>query len=74
MAAATSTTAETDDKQEPVPLDEPVLIPETPVAGQVEVPYSIYTNKEKWLIVAIVALAGFYRYPKPVTHPQLHHA
>lgn len=24
--------------------------------------YSIYTNKEKWLIVAMVALAGFYRY------------
>lgn len=23
--------------------------------------YSIYTNKEKWLIVAMVALAGFYR-------------
>lgn len=26
--------------------------------------YSIYTNKEKWLIVAMVALAGFYRYVK----------
>lgn len=23
--------------------------------------YSIYTNKEKWLIVAMVAIAGFYR-------------
>jgi hypothetical protein len=27
-----------------------------------EVPYSIYTRKEKWLIVGMVALAGFYRY------------
>jgi hypothetical protein len=24
-------------------------------------PYSIFTTKEKWLIVAMVALAGFYR-------------
>lgn len=23
--------------------------------------YSIYTNREKWVIVALVALAGFYR-------------
>lgn len=29
--------------------------------GEVEVPYSIYGTKEKWLIVAMVALAGFYR-------------
>ncbi|KAF2128994.1 MFS general substrate transporter [Dothidotthia symphoricarpi CBS 119687] len=30
-------------------------------AGSVdEVPYSIYTPKEKWMIVAMVALAGFY--------------
>ena len=28
--------------------------------------YSIYTNKEKWLIVAMVALAGFYRYDENV--------
>lgn len=36
---------------------------EVAVAGEVEVevPYSIYTSKEKWLIVALVALAGFYR-------------
>jgi hypothetical protein len=31
-------------------------------AGEVSLPYSIYTNKEKWMIVGIVALAGFYRY------------
>jgi hypothetical protein len=31
-------------------------------AGVVEAPYSIYSNKEKWLIVGMVALAGFYRY------------
>jgi hypothetical protein len=31
-------------------------------AGVVEAPYSIYTNKEKWMIVGMVALAGFYRY------------
>lgn len=29
--------------------------------GEVEIPYSIYTRKEKWIIVAMVALAGFYR-------------
>lgn len=29
--------------------------------------YSIYTNKEKWLIVALVALAGFYRYVEMVS-------
>ncbi|KAH4932353.1 hypothetical protein HBI79_100560 [Parastagonospora nodorum] len=29
-------------------------------AGVVEAPYSIYSNKEKWLIVGMVALAGFY--------------
>ncbi|CAO2648591.1 Nn.00g078580.m01.CDS01 [Neocucurbitaria sp. VM-36] len=28
--------------------------------GEEEVPYSIYTSKEKWIIVAMVALAGFY--------------
>jgi hypothetical protein len=27
----------------------------------VEPAYSVYTRKEKWLIVAMVALAGFYR-------------
>lgn len=27
-----------------------------------EPPYSIYTRKEKWLIVAMVALGGFYRF------------
>jgi hypothetical protein len=30
-------------------------------AGEVEVPYSIYSNREKWMIVGMVALAGFYR-------------
>ncbi|KAI1528196.1 Major facilitator superfamily [Pyrenophora tritici-repentis] len=50
----------TDEKQECAP-GEAVVAPETlPVEGQVEIPYSIYTSKEKWLIVAMVALAGFY--------------
>jgi hypothetical protein len=31
-------------------------------AGEVDMPYSIYSNKEKWMIVGMVALAGFYRY------------
>jgi len=31
-------------------------------AGEVEMPYSIYSGKEKWLIVGMVAMAGFYRY------------
>lgn len=36
--------------------------PEQPeVAVGTDEMYSIYTNKEKWLIVALVALAGFYR-------------
>jgi hypothetical protein len=48
-----------DDKHEPVPVDEAAMVP---VEGEVEVPYSIYTSKEKWIIVAMVALAGFYRY------------
>jgi hypothetical protein len=30
-------------------------------AGEVDVPYSIYSTKEKWMIVGMVALAGFYR-------------
>jgi hypothetical protein len=46
-----------DDKQELV--DE---VTSTAKVGEVEVPYSIYTTKEKWLIVGMVALAGFYRY------------
>jgi hypothetical protein len=62
MVMATTTTGNADVKPEPVPVDEAVVIPEAPVAGEVEAPYSIYTNKEKWLIVAMVALAGFYRY------------
>jgi hypothetical protein len=45
-----------DTKQEPVDVDEAVMS-----AAEVEVPYSIYTSKEKWLIVGIVGLAGFYR-------------
>ncbi|KAH7089454.1 major facilitator superfamily domain-containing protein [Paraphoma chrysanthemicola] len=45
-----------EDKQEP--LDEAAT--STAEAGEVDVPYSIYTNKEKWLIVGMVALAGFY--------------
>jgi hypothetical protein len=52
----------TDEKQDPIPVDEAVIAPELPVKGEVDQPYSIYTNKEKWLIVAMVALAGFYRY------------
>lgn len=39
---------------------------------EVEVPYSIYTPKEKWLIVGMVALAGFYRYTIHTTNSQLH--
>ena len=57
MAART-----TDEKQVSIPDDETVVAPELPVEGEVEVPYSIYTSREKWLVVAMVALAGFYRY------------
>ncbi|EMD59911.1 hypothetical protein GGP41_008963 [Bipolaris sorokiniana] len=46
-----------EDKREPAPVDEAAL---GPVEGEVEVPYSIYTSKEKWIIVGMVALAGFY--------------
>jgi hypothetical protein len=52
----------TDEKLDPIPVDEAVIAPELPIEGEVDQPYSIYTNKEKWLIVAMVALAGFYRY------------
>lgn len=51
--------ASSGDKEEALPVDEGAPVP---VEGEVEVPYSIYTNKEKWMIVAMVALAGFYRY------------
>lgn len=54
--------ADEENKREPIPVDEAAIAPELPVEGEVEVPYSIYTSKEKWLIVAMVALAGFYRY------------
>jgi hypothetical protein len=50
--------AGTDDKQEPV--DEAVM--SAAETGEVEMPYSIYSGKEKWLIVGMVGLAGFYRY------------
>ncbi|KAL6705350.1 multidrug transporter [Coniothyrium glycines] len=56
MASAVSTTAATTTDAK----NEPVVVPEAPVEGEVEAPYSIYTSKEKWLIVAMVALAGFY--------------
>ena len=57
--------ADEENKREPIPVDEAAVAPELPVEGEVEVPYSIYTSKEKWLIVAMVALAGFYRYTLP---------
>lgn len=41
-------------------------------AGQVEAPYSIYTSKEKWIIVGMVALAGFYRYVPIVSFRNSH--
>ncbi|KAI8943381.1 hypothetical protein NX059_001394 [Plenodomus lindquistii] len=47
-----------DDKRE---LSAPVDAADGPkeaTEGEVEVPYSIYSKKEKWLIVAMVALAG----------------
>lgn len=43
----------------PEPVDEAAL-PSTET-GEVDVPYSIYSTKEKWIIVGMVALAGFYR-------------
>ena len=36
-------------------------------AGQVEAPYSIYSSREKWIIVGVVALAGFYRYVSDIS-------
>ena len=55
------------EKQDGIPVDEAVVTrtpTPTPLAelqDAPEVPYSIYTRREKWLIVAMVALAGFYR-------------
>ena len=40
---------------------EKVVGEEPELAVGIDEAYSIYTNKEKWLIVAMVALAGFYR-------------
>jgi hypothetical protein len=47
-------------KQEPA--NDAVTSSSTTEAGEVVVPYSIYSNKEKWMIVGMVGLAGFYRY------------
>jgi hypothetical protein len=47
-----------EDKQEP--LNDAAM--SSIEAGVVEAPYSIYSSKEKWIIVGMVALAGFYRY------------
>jgi len=41
---------------------EAVMSPADAENGEVEIPYSIYSNKEKWLIVGMVGLAGFYRH------------
>ncbi|KAK2740312.1 major facilitator superfamily [Colletotrichum kahawae] len=41
------------------PVPEPLRIP-LGDAGVAE-PYSIFTRKEKWFIVGMVAVAGFYR-------------
>ena len=56
------------DKEVTFPADEGAIVP---VEGEVEVPYGIYTSKEKWMIVAMVALAGFYRYVFVVRERQL---
>lgn len=48
-----------DDKRESASVDA-ARVPQEATKGEVEVPYSIYSTKEKWLIVAMVALAGFY--------------
>ncbi|KAH7411833.1 major facilitator superfamily domain-containing protein [Phaeosphaeria sp. MPI-PUGE-AT-0046c] len=45
-----------EDKQE---VDNEAAMPSIE-AGEVDVPYSIYTSREKWIIVGMVALAGFY--------------
>ena len=49
------------EKPVPLPANEAVLATDTSVGEVDEVPYSVYTRKEKWLIVGMVALAGFYR-------------
>lgn len=53
-------TATTEKKQEQD--NEAVMSPAEAEHGEVEIPYSIYSSKEKWFIVGMVALAGFYRY------------
>ena len=46
---------------DPANATEAVLPPDTLIGEVDDVPYSIYTRKEKWVIVGMVALAGFYR-------------
>lgn len=46
---------------EPKEIEKEVAEEPEVAVGEHEV-YSIYSNREKWLIVAMVALAGFYRY------------
>jgi hypothetical protein len=48
--------------EKPSTATDVVAAPDTSVGEVDEVPYSIYSRKEKWLIVGMVALAGFYRY------------
>lgn len=40
---------------------EAVMSPADDENGDVDIPYSIYSSKEKWMIVGMVGLAGFYR-------------
>lgn len=39
-----------------------ILTSEDPEGSASEEPYSIYSRNDKWFIVGIVAVAGFYRY------------
>lgn len=59
MAEPKSAKQESGTGDAPAPVPEPLTLP-LGEAAPAE-PYSIFTRKEKWFIVAMVAVAGFYR-------------
>lgn len=56
-------------EKEPAVATEGVLSSGEEEPEVVSEPYSIYSPKEKWFIVAIVAIAGFYRYGNLILRP-----
>lgn len=61
MGTATTTAAIEPEKEFSSVAQEGVLTPTEDGSSTSEEPYSIYTRRQKWFIVGIVAVAGFHR-------------